>query len=216
MKKVIMAVITIFMAMLVATSVYAQDAKSYVDLKLGAFYPNQKEDGLKDFDIGPNIEADLGYKFNKNLAGEIGIGYIRTTAEFIYDPTTGEKEEDTASAIPITLTAKGILPLAGDKVELFAGAGLGYYFTKVEAEYVYPPNPVFNDSVSKSKGAFGYHVVGGADYNITKTIALGFEVKWFSVKPDYGTVVSAGGSSLDIGKVEGGGVITNLALKYRF
>ena len=39
-------------------------------------------------------------------------------------------EEDTVAVIPLTVTAKGVLPL--DRLELFAGAGLGLYFTALD------------------------------------------------------------------------------------
>ncbi|MBI4822907.1 MAG: porin family protein [Nitrospirae bacterium] len=191
MKK-LLVIVSVILVMLIAGTVYAQDAKSYVDLKLGAFYPNDKEDdGMAGFDTGPNLEVDFGYKLNKNFAVELGLGWYQSKS-------TEFSDEPTVSAIPIILTAKGILPVVDDKIEIFAGAGLGYYMTKAKSEV---------GLYSVSGNALGWHVVGGADYNISKQFALGLEAKWFTVKPEYDEL----GFKSDVG-----GVITNLALKIRF
>lgn len=188
-----------FMAiMLLAGAAYAQEEEEeeevYSLFKVGAFFPNDEEKGLKGYDTGYNAEVAAGYRFNKNLAGELGIGY--------YSARSWSGGYPKISAIPILATIKGVLPLG--KAELYLGAGPGYYFAK----YYYTSS----SDTSASAGVLGYHVTGGVDYNLSKKLALGLEVKWFSVKADFGEL----GPVLGYTEVEFGGIITNLSLKYRF
>ncbi len=188
------SVIACMAIMFLAGSAYAEEEDVYGLLKGGAFFPNDEERGLKGYDTGYNAEAAVGYRFNKKLAGELGLGY--------YTAKSWSKSPPKISAIPILVTLKRILPLG--KTDLYIGAGLGYYFMK----YYYTSS----SDTSASTSAFGYHVTGGADYHLSKKWALGLEAKWFSVKGDFGEL----GPVLGYTEVDFGGIITNLSLKYKF
>ncbi len=200
MKKVLLAVV-MFVIVFATVPVFAEMPtflkNSYVALRAGAFSPNSDDNGLKDFDTGYNVEVAYGYKIMPNFAVEGGIG--KYSSGYEQDQISG-KATATASAIPITATAKGVLPLADGKFELYGGAGLGLYLSTLETELA-------GSSESYDTNAFGFHIVGGADYNLSKSIAIGGEAKWISVEPDFG---SSGGS----GKM--GGLVVNAGLKYKF
>jgi len=207
MKKVLLAVV-MFVMVFAAVPVFA--ANSYVALRAGAFSPNSDDQGLKDFDTGYNIEVAYGYKITPYFAVEGGVGRYSAKREASYTyGSYSSTDTMTFSAIPITATAKGVLPLADDKFELYGGAGLGYYLAY--AKYESKSNVVgytessTSYSNSDSASAFGFHVVGGADFNISETIAIGAEAKWISVEPEFS------GSAIKIG-----GLIFNAGVKFKF
>jgi len=195
MRKVLLTVV-MFVMVFATVPVFAGMPvfleNSYVVFRAGIFSPNGDDKGLKDFDTGYNVELAYGYEIMPNLVVEGGIGRYST-----------KREESgvtlTASAIPITATAKGILPLVDGKFELSGGAGIGLYMATMEAE-------AGGTKVSNDANAFGFHLVGGADYNLSEHIAIGGEVKWISVTPDFNTFGS--------GKM--GGLVVNAGLKYKF
>ncbi len=199
-QKVLLAVV-MFVMVFVAVPVFA--GSGYIALRGGAFSPNSDEEGLKDFDTGYNIEVAYGYKINPNFAVEGGIGrYSSEYEETVTIYGVDYSATATASAIPITVTAKGIIPLPGDKVEFYGGVGIGLYLATSEAE-------IAGVSMSYDANAFGFHVVGGADFNISDNIAIGGEIKWVSVEPEFDIV----GVKYD---TPYGGLIFNAGVKYKF
>lgn len=191
---------TIILCMLFSAVTVFAEGRSYVGVRGGIFIPNSdKEDGLGEFDTGYNIEAVFGYKVHRNFAIEGGLGRYSSDGEWSEDGVTIDA---TASATPITLTAKGIMPVGSGKVELYGGGGLGYYFAEAEAK--------FNGfSGSDDASALGFHLVGGVDFNVSDKVAIGAEVKWFSVKPEF---EFNGGEE----EIKFGGAIINVGLKYIF
>ena len=107
------------MASLVSVPAFAEQLENYGAVKLGIYSPRSYFSNGNDFSKGFDGELALGHYFHRHLAGEVGLGYFRTTAG-----------SDQMTVIPVTVTGKGILPL-GD-VELFAGAGIGAYFAKAD------------------------------------------------------------------------------------
>lgn len=199
MKRFIGIFIAVAILFLITSSVYAQ-RNNYGDIKLGLFRPNDKEEGLKDFDIGGNFEAIFGRKINPNLAIELGIGYYSSKYSRSYPDW---KIKLTASAIPITATIKGIVPLLSSYVELYGGGGFGLYLARLETDLtVYG---VGSRSISKENSPFGFHVVGGGTFYFSDRMGVGMEIKWFTVKPKFE------GES-----VEYGGIVVNAGLRFRF
>jgi len=193
MKKSLLLVFVVF-AFFLSSAAFAADTKGYFALKGGIFDPNDKTYGMKDFNNGTNFEAAYGMKVHPNITLEFGAGYYRAK-----DNVWGL---ETASAIPLTLTALVNLPL-GSVIDLNVGAGAGYYFTKFEIEAL---------GVSKEVGEVGYQVVGGVDFKIDPAISIGAEAKYVYVNPEYNFTASGGGK----GKVEMGGMMYNAVLKFKF
>lgn len=196
----------------VSTS-FADD--SYVSVKGGLFLPNSDMPGLKNFKKGYNFELAVGAKIHPNIAIEAAAGYYQTEIKDNFVDTYYDYYNDayytttpTVSAIPVTLTIKGIIPLG--KVDLFAGAGAGYYYTMLENKVKDLDGAVLgNLDETYNASAFGYHFVGGVDFNITDSVAIGAEIKQVYVKPES-----------DISgykqKVNMGGTIANAGVKFKF
>lgn len=211
MRKV-SVIITIVFVLSYAVSVYAEGS-GYVALKGGIFDPNDEDDGLKDFETGYNAEIAFGYRMNPNVAFEFGIGKYSSDFEesgFIIDVFGNVYPAQisfTASAIPVTATVKGIAPTGGGVVDLYIGGGLGYYMAKIEADLEISGLGSASDSFDEEE--VGFHVVGGAEFNVSENIALGLEAKWFTVEPEFDF-------DGEKEKVEFGGAIFNGILKFSF
>lgn len=169
-------------------------SKGYVALKAGQFKPNTDygttSSGLKNFDPGMNYEIAWGQKTNKYFAFDFGLGYYSVSAK----SGSGAK----TSVLDFTVSAIGILPISS--VDLFAGLGGGVYSATLKST-----------GTDATSGALGYQLLAGADINITKSIAIGGEVKYFQAKPEF-KVVQTGEKV----KINVGGTTYNGVLKYRF
>ncbi len=152
---VVILVLGISLVLSLPFAAYAQEKVNYIVGKAGIYSPTGDLDDL-EFDTGFNGQIAIGHYFHKNFALEGGLGYAVTDSSF------GGLEWD-AWTIPITLTAKGVYPIA-DTVELYAGAGIGIYFVQFEVS-----NRDYDDTV------FGGHVVLGSNVNVTDNIFLGLE-----------------------------------------
>jgi len=112
--------------------------------------------------------------------------------------------KDTISAIPLTLTAKGFLPL-GDRARMYAGAGFGVYFAKdkVEGAAEIPESGgvTVNASANGDDVAFGYHAVLGGEFMVSQAIGLQLEAKWLKVEPEFEYDRNAGSDTFDIGGI---------------
>lgn len=122
-------------------------------LKLGVFEPNHDEKGLQYTGTGFAGELAFGWMPGKNFSLEMSAG--------VEEP--GGSRGTSISLVPVLVSAKGILPLANDKLELFLGGGVGYYFSS-------------GGGSGETTGA-GYHVLLGADYRFTDLFSLGIELK---------------------------------------
>jgi opacity protein-like surface antigen len=150
------------MVSLVSVPAYAERFDNYGTIKLGAYSPRSYFLLGGDFSKGFDGELALGRYFNRYLAGELGLGYFKTTAG-----------SDQVTVYPVTVTGKGIVPLG--EVELYAGAGIGMYFAKAELY-----------SVSYNATAFGWHLLTGVTLNVMPNLFVGAEIKYLHVKPSFG------------------------------
>ena len=160
MRRLMVALVA--MASLMPVPAIAGRLDNYAAVKLGAYSLRSHYLRGQDFSRGINGEVAVGRYFHRHLAGEFGLGYFKTTA--------GSNQ---ITAIPVTVTGKGILPL-GD-FELYAGAGIGAYFAKGELY-----------SQSYSDTALGWHVLTGVDINVTPILFVGGEIKYLWAQPSFG------------------------------
>jgi outer membrane protein W len=161
----------------------AGQSRGYISFKAGIFSP--ESDDLEGFDTGFNGEIALGLYFNPNFAAEFGVGYLKTEYDESgsiagYDITLSSE----IMLIPITLTLKGIIPI--NKLELFAGAGIGLYVTYFEAEGSI--SGIGRGSWDDWDTSFGPNVNLGAIYNINEKTFIGIEGKylWADIDLPYG------------------------------
>jgi outer membrane protein W len=171
-------------------------AQFYFGAKGSAFLPNNSEDGLKDFDTGFGGEGFAGYRFIPYFGLEAGAGYVQTKMTEDNIEGTGIDGKMKVSSIPVTLTAKGFLPL-GDAARLYAGAGIGMYFAKAKVEFEGGVSSLEN--VSDDQSAFGYHAVLGGEFMVSEAIGLQVEGKWFKVEPEFSDDIADGKN--DIGGI---------------
>lgn len=190
-------------------------------VRRGIFKPNSDENGLKDFESGDNIELAYGYRMSPNFALEGSIGKYKSEygGSYLFRITFSNEGsvKATTSAMPITFTAKGILPLGDGKVEIYGGGGVGYYQTKVEWEDkgIWCTTVPYSFSDSKEENVSGFHIVGGIEFNVSDNVAFSGEAKWLSVKAE--ELYIPYGYEKRIKKLEEmGGVIFNVGVKYKF
>jgi opacity protein-like surface antigen len=180
-------------------------AQVYVGARGSVFLPNDRSAGLQDFDTGWGVEGFAGYQFRPNFALEGGVGYYRTKWSDSEDVIS---EKDTVSAIPLTITALGVLPLA-EQGRLYAGAGVGAYFAKAKVEGSWrEEGQEIAASDDSTDTALGFHVVAGAEYLVTPALGMDLQAKWFRTKPEF----SFFGVSSD--KVDIGGFLLSFGLRF--
>jgi outer membrane protein W len=223
MRKLIFG---ITMIMILFTAINA-NAAGYFSLKGGLYEPDM------NYDTAYNAEVAIGIKVNPYFIIDIGGGYQFVEQEYSQAVSDDKlKWTENYSLIPITLTFKGNYPIQ-DKVEIYGGGGIGYYFARKEYGYehtyttydytwYYPyyrtVTKTTKYSYSSNANALGYQAVIGCDFNVSKNFALGLEAKWFHVKPEFdyeyeilGTTFRAEDVPTDLG-----GWIFNAGLKIRF
>lgn len=214
MKNSIIRMSLVIAVVAVSVAVFSTPASAqfYFGGKGTAFLPNNSEDGLKDFDTGFGGEAFAGYRFIPFFGLETGVGYYQSKWSGS-DNFEGINIDTklTASAVPVTLTAKGFLPL-GDKARLYAGAGIGVYFAKLKAEASAEFEGIKRTASAESDtpSAFGYHAVLGGEFMLSQAWGLQAEAKWFKVEPDFSF------DELDIeGKSDIGGVMLSFGVLFQ-
>lgn len=145
----------------------AASPPNYLVLKGGVYSPEARDLDDVNADTGFNGEIAFGHYFLPILAVELGVGYFESSGDRL--PVLGPAEVD-LFAIPVTLNLKGAIPLGN--LELYGLAGVGYYFTDAE---------VIRAAVkdSDSDGAFGFQLGAGAAFNVTKSVFIGAEAKYF-------------------------------------
>jgi hypothetical protein len=187
MKRVVLItlVLSVSLIFLSSFSAMGQEKKVYVAVKAGVYEPTGDLDDA-EFDSDFNGEVAIGFYPIPNLALEAGIGYFVSEASysfFAFDPVYGSinlNEDDEVKVIPVTITAKGVLP--ADMFELYLGAGIGWYFAsydaKASASGVVLGTPIAGSaSFDDDDSVLGAHVVGGAIINISEAFFVGVEGK---------------------------------------
>lgn len=137
------------------------EPKQYLLLKLGVYSPQSNE--MKDYNDGFNGEIYYGRYFHKNFSSELGAGYFKSDSK---DKLLGDV---TIKTFDILYNVKGIYRTG--RLELFAGPGVGLYFTK---GYEFSTG-----SATEWKPAFGYHVLAGCNIDVSTEWFLGLEGKYF-------------------------------------
>jgi opacity protein-like surface antigen len=164
------------LVMLVSFSTFAASLPNYAVLKLGGYFP--QSDDLDEFDNSFYGEIGFGHYFNPNIALEFGVGYTESSAG-ISDPT-GSVDVD-ITIVPITLGVK-VLTTA-DNFEPYAMAGIGLYYTNVDASVSLAG--IGSASDSENDTVFGFYLGVGANYNFTPNTFIGVEGKYFWASPSF-------------------------------
>jgi len=174
-------------------------AGPYGHLRIGVYMP--KASDLDGFNNGLDVEGALGYRFHPNFAAEAGIGYYSSTTDTIQ--TLGASIKGTFSDLPITLSAKVILPAGIAEAYLLGGVGL--HNVKLGAE----ASGAITSSISTTDTVFGYHLGGGFSIQVAPPLALSIDVRYLFGKAEFSFGGQSTSGDIDALFVTGG-------LQYRF
>lgn len=206
MKKI--ALVVGLTLLIQAYAAYGEEDATYLDVKGGIFMPNGNSKGLKDFDTGYNVDVAVGVRPAPYAAVELATGVYSASAKI--SETVGTRDM-TAYGVPITLTAKAIANFK--RLDIFAGAGAGYYFCFIDNKVNNTSSPpAIEESVHG--GAVGYQVLAGGDYRIDDQWSVGVQFKWFSTRPELEVTNIDKVKTKD--KWEFGGTNLNVGFKYNF
>lgn len=183
MKRAALILVAVLLCLAPAAAL-AQMPPNALTLKAGAYFP--QADDVDEFDTGFNMELSYTRYFHPNFALEFGVGYFNSEADGV-----------DLTSYPFTLNLKGVYPFMG--AELYALAGIGAYYVKVENGFDE------NDTV------FGYQLGIGANFDIVPGIFVGAEGKYFWAKPDFGTI-----DTVVVGERKIDGILATINLGYRF
>jgi outer membrane protein W len=202
--------LTCLLVPLAVSSAAAAD-RGYFSVKGGSFLPNGKGGAasLTSFNSGYSAEVAVGYRAENYAALEIGTGLYSASSEVSNADLSSKK---TLYGVPVTATAKAILDL--EKLELFAGAGLGYYFAFIDNDLNFTQGSLAPVKESSHGSALGYHLVLGGDYKVSERFRLGADFKYFVAKPEL-ELTDAQNVKVR-SKWDVGGTLVNVGLKYLF
>jgi len=149
------AVASALLFLAVAMPAQAQEELSQqLFLKAGAYLPESKR-----FDTGSSVEVGYAIRPLRFVAAEASVGYLRA-----------EEGSNTLSAVPFTMTVKGIVPTP--YLNVYAGGGVGTYYKMLSGESEIPPDA--------SEWSIGYHAVAGIEVPTGSSILL-LEGKYLNV-----------------------------------
>lgn len=133
----------------------------YATARVGMYVPTS--DDMDGFNNGVATELQVGRRFHTNFAAEGGIGWFSSSTDSIM----GAKA--TLSAVPVTVTAKGILPFG--KAEVYGLGGIGAYFASVEVK-------TSSGNFSDDDTGFGLHLGAGGQYAVSQNVSLALEGRY--------------------------------------
>lgn len=175
------------------------DLNNYVVGKLGFYTPTSSD--LSGYDTGFNTEVAFGHYFTPNIAIEMGIGYFQTEGDVtvVYPGATYSGNEK-IEVTPFTASLRASIPI-NVWLEVYGIGGIGAYYVydRIEpSNYYYSHNNYnYNYSyghISDDTTAFGVHLGGGLNYNISRNFFIGVECKYVWLTANlYGQDVNLGG-----------------------
>ena len=148
-----------------AAPVTVGDAASpyYVTPRIGVYMPQSDDMDAVGFNAGFATDVQVGRRFTENFAAELGVGWFSSST----DEEAGAQLS--LSTVPVTATAKAILPLG--QAEVYGLGGIGAYFSTVKLET--PSGNVSDDDTS-----LGLHLGVGAEYAVTSKLSVGLESRY--------------------------------------
>jgi hypothetical protein len=138
----------------------AMAGDSYLLLKAGAYDP-QANDVKDDLDTGFAGEIAVGHYFLPFFGVELAGGYIESS-----------KGPAKLTVYPVTLAAKGRIPLP--VVKPYGIAGGGAYFSEAEV----------SGQDSRNDTAFGYFAGAGVDFKVL-FLLINIEAKYLWAEPSF-------------------------------
>lgn len=174
-----------------AGPVMVSGPSNYVVGKLGVYIPTSND--LSGYDTGFNGEFAFGHYFNPYLAVELGVGYFQTEGDVtVVYPGASFPGHEKIEVTPLTGSLRVSIPV-NIWVEPYAIAGIGAYFVHDHIDV----SNYYHDYLSDNATAFGVHLGGGINFNISPNFFIGAECKYVWLDPSlYGADVNLGGVRL--------------------
>ena len=156
---------------------------NYAVLKAGAYFPNSGD--LNGFNTGFNGEVAYGHYFNKNIAGELGLGYFQSSGNGSASGTGfNASANGDIYSVPLTIALKAIYPV--EKWELYAIGGMGVYFCNAEMNGSITRGIfTFIGSESSNSASLGGFLGAGANLNMDQNWFIGMEGKYLWTTPEF-------------------------------
>jgi len=200
MRKRMLVILFIILAtmLLLAVAAGAAEAKkpaNYLSFRFGQFAPMGDLDD-EGYEPGGHGQLIFGHYFTSFFALEGGalISHFHGSDEPPYSSIYIDRPSTLGGWV---LTPKLVYPTG--RFSLYAGAGIGYYHADFEFYLQGPPGGYYE----LKDNLWGYHVLAGADYDITRSWYLGLEFKYLSV-PDF----------KDAFDIEGRTISLNIGLRF--
>jgi len=169
----ISVVVVVAAAMVASTAAASAEEKpaNYVNVRVGVFEPtgDTKDGGYKRAE---NVEVIFGHYFSRSFALEGGFHRFRAK----YAEVVVVYMEQFLEANGAVLTPKIIYPVG--RFELYGGIGVGYYWVKNE---IWVHGPFETTNTEPKDTIWGYHVVAGASYDLTRRWYLELEGKYVTL-----------------------------------
>lgn len=167
-------IVVLVLSLLIPMNIFAQPP-FYIAFKPGIYSPQSSD--LDGFDTGFNGEFAFGFRFNPNMAAELGIGYFNTEGEkTVAGAIYGGRRNFDLDVWSFTFSLKGILPYK--QWEFFGLAGGGIYSVSQPydaGDYHHHDYYYYDYDYDSILGGF---LGAGIHYNISPKIFLGVEGKY--------------------------------------
>lgn len=144
----------------------AETLQHSAKLRAGWYSPK-----TKSFHDGTGIDFSYSLKPIPYAAVETGIGYYRAE----------RGESGFLSAVPLTLSARAILPLAF--INIYGGGGVGAYYKMAQLDLSDPKRST-ELTADRSEISFGYHANAGIEFSSSSGVSLLFEYRHLIVNQD--------------------------------
>jgi len=165
------------------------DFRSYVVGKLGSYSPSSGD--LSGYSTGMNGEIGLGHYINPHLALELGVGYFETKGDVTVISGGVYFGNEKIEVTPLTMSLKACLPIDG-WMEIYGIGGVGAYFVQDSINAF--NSGLGNLRLDDNTTAFGTHLGGGINFNLSSNVFVGGEFKYvWSTAKLYGDNVSLDG-----------------------
>jgi opacity protein-like surface antigen len=187
---------------------------SYVALKGGIYSPSTTFDlGNVDLETtldgdtrtGVNAEFAFGHYVLPSLILEGGIGYFKGRGSF--DASNSPRRDLSFDVVPLTLTAKGLIPVG--QVDPYGELGIGAYFTSFDVDG--------NANSFSGTTTFGMHAGAGVNVPVSPQVFIGLEGRYVAANPSFGDQkIKLNDTEYSLNKFDLNGFTTTLGVGYSF
>lgn len=151
--------------------------RAFADAGVETFHAVEAFHAIFDRNTGARFGGGLFVSLPKGLFADVRVSRLQMTGErvFYFD---GQRYplgvSDTLTVIPMQVTAGIRVPRPGSRTVPYVGAGAGWYRASETSEFS-------SEGETAERTTPGFHVVGGADVRVWRSLGVGGEVEWSQV-----------------------------------